>query len=120
MGTNLVRLSQLEGVDGAKYRKFILPPILEQVGRRDGYKDVFERNGRKDVVERTSDEGVVERNGCTVYLSVTALRVLRAWRLYGCLQRNGYGLSLSAMAASLPLSVFDLRVSHSVTAMREA
>eukprot|EP00904_Undaria_pinnatifida_P013441 jgi/Undpi1/9227/HiC_scaffold_26.g11685.m1 len=31
VGTNLVRLSQLEGVDGAKYRKFILPPILEQV-----------------------------------------------------------------------------------------
>ncbi|CAM9459399.1 unnamed protein product [Laminaria digitata] len=31
VGTNLVRLSQLEGVDGAKYRKVILPPILEQV-----------------------------------------------------------------------------------------
>ena len=37
VGTNLVRLSQLEGVDGAKYRKVILPPILEQVGQRDGY-----------------------------------------------------------------------------------
>lgn len=31
MGTNLVRLSQLEGVDGAKYKTDILPPILEQV-----------------------------------------------------------------------------------------
>ncbi|CAM9899767.1 unnamed protein product [Ectocarpus sp. 6 AP-2014] len=31
VGTNLVRLSQLEGVDGAKYKTDILPPILEQV-----------------------------------------------------------------------------------------
>lgn len=31
VGTNLVRLSQLEGVDGAKYKRDILPVILEQV-----------------------------------------------------------------------------------------
>ncbi|CAB1113798.1 unnamed protein product [Ectocarpus sp. CCAP 1310/34] len=31
VGTNLVRLSQLEGVDGAKYKTDILPPVLEQV-----------------------------------------------------------------------------------------
>lgn len=31
VGTNLVRLSQLEGVDGTKYKRDILPAILEQV-----------------------------------------------------------------------------------------
>ena len=31
VGTNLVRLSQLEGVDGPKYKTDILPAILEQV-----------------------------------------------------------------------------------------
>jgi len=36
VGTNLVRLSQLEGVDLAMYRQAILPSILEQVvGCRD-------------------------------------------------------------------------------------
>lgn len=31
VGANLVRLSQLEGVDAAKYKVHILPSILEQV-----------------------------------------------------------------------------------------
>lgn len=71
MGTNLVRLSQLEGVDGAKYRKVILPPILEQVGQRYGYMGVFERIGSEGVFDRSCCKGVFgngykdifERNG---------------------------------------------------------
>lgn len=63
MGTNLVRLSQLEGVDGAKYRKVILPLILEQVGQRNGYTGVFERIGSKGVFDINACKGGFERDG---------------------------------------------------------
>ncbi|CAN0267688.1 unnamed protein product, partial [Ectocarpus sp. 12 AP-2014] len=47
VGTNLVRLSQLEGVDGAKYKTDILPPILEQVV---GCKDTIAQSYLMDCV----------------------------------------------------------------------
>lgn len=72
VGTNLVRLSQLEGVDGAKYRKVILPPILEQVGRRNGYTWV--------------SYSVTARYGC---LGVTAIRMYFGRIFYdGVVERN--------------------------------
>lgn len=47
VGTNLVRLSQLEGVDGAKYKRDILPAILDQVV---GCKDTIAQSYLMDCI----------------------------------------------------------------------
>lgn len=51
VGTNLVRLSQLEGVDLEMYRRTILPAILEQVVN---CKDVIAQEYLMDVVIQVS------------------------------------------------------------------
>ena len=66
VGTNLVRLSQLDGVDLEMYRRIILPSILEQVVN---CKDVIAQEYLMEVViqvspgpraswQRQSDRGV--------------------------------------------------------------
>lgn len=51
VGTNLVRLSQLEGVDLDMYRRIILPAILEQVVN---CKDVIAQEYLMEVVIQVS------------------------------------------------------------------
>ena len=58
VGTNLVRLSQLEGVDLEMYRRIILPSVLEQVVN---CKDVIAQEYLMEVVIQVRTSSVPTR-----------------------------------------------------------
>jgi len=65
VGTNLVRLSQLDGVDLTMYRQAILPSILEQIV---GCKDVIAQEYLMEVVIQVRILNTNARKSLTIFV----------------------------------------------------